>query len=245
MNRRGFATRGRFGFVFLGIFFALGCFCAAIPSQRKAWQLADAGKGSPAQAFGECDLINALITNADMLDTFPECRIIVQPGVDYSFSVPADSLAFVYQQTDGVEHPADSPKDFKAPLRKVIPYGEQRIVLISDQQERVGRTLYRATGNVVITFLDMVLTCDEAEYDVGTLHVSTRGETWFRQKKVSLTSFGVEFDFERKAVILHDVSGYFYETSGRSDREFFLTGGMVQNIRADELQIHWNALEIE
>ena len=236
---------GRSGVVFLGIFFALGSFCVIVSAQRKTWQSANARVERPAREFQDRNLINKSTTAADVSDTLPERRLNAQPEFFSLSSVPDDSAVSVYRQTDRVETSADGPKDSKMQFRKVIPYGEQRIVLISDQQERVEKTLYRATGNVVITFLDMILTCDEAEYDEETLHVSTRGETWFRQEKVSLTSSGVAFDFEAKAVILHDVSGYFYETSGRSDREFFLTGGMVQNIKADKLQINWGAKEID
>jgi len=137
--------------------------------------------------------------------------------------------------------PENGHADSRAQFRTEIPYGENTLILLSDQRERGGDALYRVTGNVVITFLDMIITCNEAEYDEDTLRVSTLAETWFRQKRASLTASGALFDPGTQTVILHDASGYFYDTRGRSEREFFLTGGTVQHIKTNKLQIHWGA----
>ncbi|MBN2243860.1 MAG: hypothetical protein JW793_14335 [Acidobacteria bacterium] len=161
------------------------------------------------------------------------------PGSGPWRTAPGTTALAAFQKGGDAGHPAESPEEPGTQIRVELYYGEDKLVLVSDRQERAGGTLYRAAGNVVITFLDMRVTCDEAEYDGFTLRVSTRGETGFRGKRVSLTSSGVEFDPDAKTVILHDVSGYFYETSGRSDREFFLTGGMVQSIKSDRFQIDW------
>jgi hypothetical protein len=152
-------------------------------------------------------------------------------------------LCFGAESMQGMDQPSDSPKDSATQYRKEIHYNGDALVLVSDRQERVGTTRYRATGNVVITFLDMIVTCDEVEYDVEDLEVATKGKTEFRNKRAALTVSSAEFDPDTRSVILHDVSGYFYDTSGRSDREFFLTGGMAQNIRADKVQIHWGVRE--
>jgi lipopolysaccharide assembly outer membrane protein LptD (OstA) len=126
-----------------------------------------------------------------------------------------------------------------------IPYGENKLVLVSDRQEKEGETLYLATGNVVITFLDMILTCDEAVYDANTRRVTTMGETWFRRKRVSLTGSSAVFDPDKQSTTLYEASGYFYDTEGRSEREFFLTGGMVEYIQVDKIQIDWNPGKID
>jgi hypothetical protein len=136
------------------------------------------------------------------------------------------------------------PAGAGAPVRTEILYGENSLVLASDRQEKVGGNSYRAAGNIVITFLDIVVTCEEAEYDGETRRVSTRGETRFRQARTSLISSGIEFDPGTQTITFHDVTGYFYDTSGRTDREFFLTGGLVQPVRADRLQINWGTMKI-
>lgn len=146
-----------------------------------------------------------------------------------------------FHQSGGTEHPSGYSEGPKVRLRKEISYGENKLILLSDQRERVGEKRYRVTGNVVISILDMVVTCNEAEYNEDTLRVSTLDETWFRQKGVSLTASSAVFDPGTQTVILHDASGYFYDTQGRSEREFFLTGGMVQHIKMERLQIHWSA----
>jgi hypothetical protein len=124
-------------------------------------------------------------------------------------------------------------------IRLEIPHGEDRIVLVSDQRDKIGDTLYRVTGNVTIALRDMVMTCDAAEYGEESLLLRTIGRTRFRQKKLSLVSSGAEFDFGTQSIIFHDASGYFYDTSGVSDREFFLTGGLVQPINAEKFQVYW------
>ena len=137
------------------------------------------------------------------------------------------------------ENPADGSEESRAQSRLEIPYGGNKLVLLSDRQAIVGESIYRATGNVLITFLDMVISCDEAEYDKETLRLSTRGKTSFRQPKISLTGSALELDTDSKTVTIRDASGYLYDTLGRSDREFFLTGGMVKRIESDMFQIHW------
>ena len=139
----------------------------------------------------------------------------------------------------GMDQKAGSSENSASQYRKEIPYGGEKLTLVSDSQEKVGPTSYRASGNAVLTFLDMILTCDEIEYDTKNLRIATRGETEFRNKRAALSVSGAEFDFDTQSVILHDVSGYFYDPSGKSDRVFFLTGGMAQNIQAKKVEIHW------
>jgi hypothetical protein len=122
-----------------------------------------------------------------------------------------------------------------------ISYGGKKLVIFSDARERAGGHLQRAKGNVTLTFLDMVLTCEEVEYDEETLRVTTFNPTRFRSRRVSLISSGATFDPVAQTVTLKDASGYFYETSGKSDREYFLTGGMSRSIQAETLDIRWGS----
>jgi lipopolysaccharide assembly outer membrane protein LptD (OstA) len=126
-------------------------------------------------------------------------------------------------------------------IRTEIPLDGNKLIIVSDRQESLGEGRYRAAGNVAITFLDMTITCNEVEYSRKTLQISTKGETAFRQPRISLTGSAVELDSVTKTVTIHNASGYFYDTAGRSDREFFLTGGMSQKIKAEKLEIHWGS----
>lgn len=154
-------------------------------------------------------------------------------------SAPVTAPAF-QPQKPGEQAAAGSLAPAKL-SRLEISYSGDRLVIFSDALETAGNNLHRAKGNVTITFLDVVLTCEEAEYDEVTMRVSSGDPTRFRSRRVSLTSAGAVFDPAAQTVTLKDASGYYYETSGRSDREFFLTGGMSRNIKAEKLDIRWGA----
>jgi hypothetical protein len=168
-------------------------------------------------------------------------RMYGRSGFFFIGILTAIGFCFCAGSARGMNQPADSSKDSAAQYRKEILYNGDTLVLVSDRQEKAGATRYRATGNVVITFLDMIVTCEEVEYDMENFRLATRGKTEFRNSRSVLTGSGAEFDPDTQSVVLHDVSGYFYDPSGRSDREFFLTGGMSQHIRAEKVQIHWGA----
>jgi lipopolysaccharide assembly outer membrane protein LptD (OstA) len=153
-----------------------------------------------------------------------------------ALSAPALDFAPAFAQSPLVIEPAGSSPE---QVRMEIPFSGNKLVMVSDTQETSEENRYRAVGNVDITFLDMRITCNEAEYDRKTLQVSTRGKTRFRRPKISVTGSAVELDSDSKTVTIHNASGYFYDTEGRSDREFFLTGGMSQKIKAEELHIYW------
>jgi LPS-assembly protein len=105
-------------------------------------------------------------------------------------------------------------------VRTEIPYREGTAVLVSDFQERVTKTRYRARGRVEITYQDMVITCDEAEYDEITREGLTRGPTRFSQKTQWLTCSRAEFNFASE-------TGTFYDASGFTDQEFLIQGRTI------------------
>jgi hypothetical protein len=53
-------------------------------------------------------------------------------------------------------------------VRTEIPYRDGKLTLVSDFQERITKTRYRASGHVLITFKDILLTSEAAEYDEET-----------------------------------------------------------------------------
>ena len=156
----------------------------------------------------------------------------------YTLAGPALYFAPAFAQNALIMEPqGDTAKQ----IRMEIPVRGNSLVIASDRQEAFEEGRYRAIGNVVITFLDMTITCSEAEYSQKTLRLSTIGKTGFRRPRISLTGSAVELDPESETVTIRDASGYFYDTAGRSDREFFLTGGMSRKIKAEKLQISWGA----
>lgn len=127
--------------------------------------------------------------------------------------------------------------DFKlqepAPLERVrseIPYRDGKVILLSDYQERITKTRYRAKGHVEISFQDSVMTCDEAEYDEETREGLTRGLTRFSQGQQWLTCSHAEFNFS-------DQTGIFYDAQGFTDREFLIDGRTILKTGRDTYRI--------
>ena len=105
-------------------------------------------------------------------------------------------------------------------VRTAIPYREGVVTLVSDTQERVTKTTYRAKGHVMIAYQDIVITGDEAEYDEETREGFIAGQTRFSQKEQWLTCSRAEFNFASE-------TGAFLDASGYTDRQFWLTGHTI------------------
>lgn len=105
-------------------------------------------------------------------------------------------------------------------VRTEIPYRDGTVVLLSDFQERISKTRYRAAGHVEITYRDFVLTADEAQYDEQTQEGFAQGQTRFSQQQQWLTCSRAEFN-------LGTQTGVFYDAQGFTDREFFIRGRTV------------------
>ncbi len=105
-------------------------------------------------------------------------------------------------------------------VRTEIPYREGTVILQSDFQERISKTRYRARGHVEIVYQDILVTCDEAEYDEATREAWTRGPTRFSQHQEWLTCSHAEFNFA-------DRTGIFYDAQGFTDREFLIDGRTI------------------
>ncbi|NWG14551.1 MAG: LPS-assembly protein LptD [Acidobacteria bacterium] len=115
-------------------------------------------------------------------------------------------------------------------VRSEIPYRDGTVVLSSDFQERVTRTRYRASGNVRITFQDMLITCDEAEYDEATRDGWAKGDIRFSQGKQWFSCSRAEFNFETQ-------TGTFYDASGFTDQEFLVRGRTVVKTGRDTYHV--------
>lgn len=105
-------------------------------------------------------------------------------------------------------------------VRSEIPYRDGTAILVSDFQERITKTRYSAKGHVQITFQDIVVSGEEAQYDTETREGFMAGQTHFSQKEAWLTCSRAEFNFTTQ-------TGIFYDASGYTDRQFFITGRTV------------------
>jgi LPS-assembly protein len=130
----------------------------------------------------------------------------------------------------GCEAVAQEPNPGSERVRTEIPYREGKVTLVSDFQERVTRTRYRASGNVLITYQDIVITCDEAEYDEATRSGSARGTVRFSQGKQWFTGSRGEFDFASQ-------TGTFYDATGFTDQEFLIKARTVVKTGPDTYKV--------
>lgn len=115
-------------------------------------------------------------------------------------------------------------------VRTEVPYRNDKVILISDFQERVSKTRYRAAGNVSIAYQDILITCDELEYDEATGQGSARGNLHFSQKKQWLTCSRASFDFGSQ-------TGVFYDAEGFTDQEFLIRGKTIRKTGPDTYRI--------
>jgi len=102
--------------------------------------------------------------------------------------------------------------------------------MLSDSQERISKTQYRAAGHVEITFKDIVLTGDEVQYDEQTQEGFAQGQTRFSQKQQWLTCSRAEFNFKTQ-------TGVFYDAQGFTDREFFIRGRTIVKTGPDTYEV--------
>ncbi len=113
--------------------------------------------------------------------------------------------------------------------RTEVPYRDGVVVLTSDQQWKDGST-WLAAGHVKITFQDIEITCESAEYDQVTRKGSTSGMTRFSQGKQWLTCTRAEFDFSNQTAKFYDASGY-------TDQQFYVQGRVILKTGRDHYKI--------
>jgi len=115
-------------------------------------------------------------------------------------------------------------------IRTEIPYRDGTVIMLSDTQEVISKTLYHAKGHVRITYQDFDVTGEEAEYDKETGRGYISGNTRFVQKQQWLTCSRAEFNFAVQ-------TGVFYEASGYLDRQFLISGHKILKTGPDTYQI--------
>ncbi len=115
-------------------------------------------------------------------------------------------------------------------VRSEIPYRDGKVILVSDFQERITKTRYRATGHVEVSYEGTTLTCDEAEFDEETGEGFTKGTTRFSHDQQWLTCSRAEFNFG-------DQTGTFYDASGFTDQEFLVRGRTIIKTGPDTYRV--------
>ena len=126
--------------------------------------------------------------------------------------------------------PAQDQAGARQQVRTEIPYRDGKVTLVSDFQERVTKTRYRATGHVLITFQDIVVTAEAAEYDEETREAFTTGQTRFSQKQQWLVCSRAELN-------LNTQTGAFYDASGYTDQQFLITGRTILKTGPDSYRV--------
>jgi lipopolysaccharide assembly outer membrane protein LptD (OstA) len=120
----------------------------------------------------------------------------------------------------------DLQEDISGRVRTVIPSRYGIVTLTSDQQEEIAGNLFRAKGNVTVTFKNVVVNAEAAEYNNDTGTGSLSGHIRFSQKELWLVCSRAEFNLQTE-------TGVFYDASGYVDREFFVTGRTIYKTGED------------
>jgi LPS-assembly protein len=115
---------------------------------------------------------------------------------------------------------AQEPVPLLGQARTEIPYRDGMVILHYDFLESITKTRYRIRGHVVITFRDMRITCEEAEYDEATREGTTTGPTRFSQNQQWFTCSRSEFNLAKQ-------TGKFYDATGYTDQQYLVQGKTV------------------
>ena len=108
-----------------------------------------------------------------------------------------------------------------AQVRTEIPYSDGTVVLLSDSQKKISKSRYRAEGRVAVSFQDIMVTGEKAEYDEETREGFMEGPARFSQGETWLSCSRAEFDFGSQ-------TGVFYNASGYTDREFLINSRTIR-----------------
>lgn len=97
----------------------------------------------------------------------------------------------------------------------------------AEEQRRIGRHDYRATGKVEVRYQDMLLKADEIWGDNETQDVAGQGNVYFEQGQQKM--WGERFKFN-----LLTKRGTFYAVKGRADPGFIFEAAEVEKIGEDK-----------
>jgi len=141
---------------------------------------------------------------------------VLRSGIRWVLSILPAALILIAAQ---IAYAQESDSRENEQMRTEIPYRDGVVKLTSDTQEIIGER-YRARGNVRITYKDIVVTGDEAEYNKGTSESFISGHARFSQNDQWLACSRAEFNFS-------DMTGAFYDASGYTDKEFLVSARAI------------------
>jgi LPS-assembly protein len=115
-------------------------------------------------------------------------------------------------------------------VRTEMPYRDGVVILSSDTQEQLDKDRYRAQGHVEITYKDIVISSDAAEYNRETQQGLMTGKIRFSQKELWLVCSRAELNFRTE-------TGVFYDASGYTDKQFFVTGRTIHKTGPESYRV--------
>ncbi len=115
-------------------------------------------------------------------------------------------------------------------VRHEFPYRDGTVTLLADSLTGSPNSLFLAKGRVTITFQDITVSGDEAQYNEKTREGTITGHVRFSQQQQWLTCSRADFNFVTQ-------TGVFYEASGFTDREFFVTGRTILKTGPDRYRV--------
>jgi LPS-assembly protein len=119
-------------------------------------------------------------------------------------------------------------------VRHEFPYRDGIVTLRADSIEKSPQSRYRAKGKVLITYQDIAVSGDEAEYNEETRDGVLTGHIRFSQGPQWLTCSRADFNFFTQ-------TGVFYDASGFTDREFFISGRTIIKTGKDTYRVESGA----
>ena len=111
-------------------------------------------------------------------------------------------------------------------VRHEFPYRDGMVTLRADTISKSRESIYTASGKVFITFQDLAVSGDEAEYNEKTGEGVLTGHVRFSQKEEWLTCSRAEMNFSTQ-------TGVFYNASGYTDRQFLISGRTIRKTGPD------------
>ena len=130
-------------------------------------------------------------------------------------------IAIAVSECGFAQEPAAS--QFRERTTTELPYRGGKVVISSDYQKS-DKTHHQAIGHVLITYQDIQITCDDAEYDEVTHKGSTSGKTQFTQGQQSFTCTRAEFDVSTETATFYDAVGHTDEGFNISGKKVLKTG---------------------
>ncbi|MBN1569954.1 MAG: LPS-assembly protein LptD [Acidobacteria bacterium] len=120
----------------------------------------------------------------------------------------------------------DFQESVRQQVRHEFPYRDGTVTLLADSLRTVSGGRFLAKGSVAITFQDVMVSGDEAQYDEKTREGTITGHVRFSQRQQWLTCSRAEYNFGTQ-------TGTFYDASGFTDREFLVTGRTIRKTGRD------------